>query len=408
MRWPAFALGSLLLVAPGCSRSEPRDPALSPPSAPLAPKGDPIVHVPLGGSGFQALPTRDGAWVFVSITAPDAGSPGIALYRRGDDGLSFVRRVPLDEAPAGMVLTHDGKLLIAAAGNRLAFLDVERLTGGREDAVLGALVEPGGKLGRIYVNVTADDRTLFCSDESARTITVVDLEKARASGFLPSAVIGKIPVGNAPIALTFSPDGRTLYTTSQGMPDLGWPRKCRPEGSSPETPPNHPEGAVIVVDVERAKVDPPHAVVGTIPAGCNPVRLVLSPGGDVAYVSARGMDELLAFDTKKLLAEPARALVGRVPVGPSPVGVAVIDGGRRVLVTSSNRFSSKPTDRQPLFVIDTARIAEGAAAVVGTLPAGAFPREMRVTADGQTLYLTNFVSKTLQVVDLTRLPVTPR
>jgi len=85
----------------------------------------------------------------------------------------------------------------------------------------------------------------------------------------------------------------------------------------------------------------------------------------------------------------------------------VFDAGRRVLVTSSNRFAGHADDRQPVYVVDTTRIDAGAKAVLGTIPAGAFPREMRVTADGKTLLLTNFRSKTLELVDLARLPLVP-
>jgi DNA-binding beta-propeller fold protein YncE len=42
---------------------------------------------------------------------------------------------------------------------------------------------------------------------------------------------------------------------------------------------------------------------------------------------------------------------------------------------------------------------------VSTIPAGSFPRELAVTADGHVLVLTNFASRTVELVDLTRLPV---
>ena len=56
------------------------------------------------------------------------------------------------------------------------------------------------------------------------------------------------------------------------------------------------EGAILVVDVARATRDPAKAVVGAAPAGCNPVRLATSPSGEVAYVTARTDNALLAFD----------------------------------------------------------------------------------------------------------------
>jgi DNA-binding beta-propeller fold protein YncE len=134
------------------------------------------------------------------------------------------------------------------------------------------------------------------------------------------------------------------------------------------------------------------------------VRLVLSPSGDRAYVSARNSNALLVFDTRKLRDDPTNALLGRVPLGTAPVGVAVIDSGRKIVVTNSNRFAADSTDRQTLTVVDASKISTGADAVIGAIPAGAFPREMRVTSDGRVLLLTNFGSRSVQMIDLSHLP----
>jgi DNA-binding beta-propeller fold protein YncE len=166
----------------------------------------------------------------------------------------------------------------------------------------------------------------------------------------------------------------------------------------------NPQGAIHIVDAEKAKTDPANAIVGNVPAGCSAVRLVLSPSGDRAYVTARNSNMLLAFDVAKLRADPTHALIGRVPVGSSPVGIAVVNGGRQVIVTNSNRFAGSADDHQNLTVIDASRIASGAGAIIGSIPAGAFPREMRVTSDGRTLILTNFGSRTIEMIDLARIP----
>jgi DNA-binding beta-propeller fold protein YncE len=83
----------------------------------------------------------------------------------------------------------------------------------------------------------------------------------------------------------------------------------------------------------------------------------------------------------------------------------VIDSGRKVIVTNSNRFAGTNADRQTLTVVDATRIAEAERAIIGSIPAGAFPREMRETSDGTTLVVTNFASKQIELIDLTRLPV---
>jgi len=380
----------------------------------------PVVVIELPGNPFQAIPTTNGCHVFVSIVGPvEPGDPrrpaqpgapngGVAVISRADGEPSLAGVITLEGSPYGMALTHDGQLLIVTSDDRVAFIDPARLAAGSANAILGYMND-APLAGRVYANVTPDDQWLFLSDESTKTISVVNLRKARASGFDRSAVVGQIPVGRAPIALTFSQDHRFLYTTSQVAPaTYGWPAVCRPpttevarQGSS------YAEGAILVVDVVRATHDPANAVIGAVAAGCNPVRLVTSPTGDVAYVSARTDNVVLAFDTKSLLVDPARALIGRVPVSDAPVGLAVLDKGARLAVTNSNRFGDSNT-AQSITIIDTKKIMSGEDAILGTVPAGVFPRELRLTEDKQTLLLTNFGSKTLALIDVARLPLDPR
>jgi DNA-binding beta-propeller fold protein YncE len=376
-----------------------------------------VAVVELPGNPFQAIPTADGCFVFVSLVGPvEPGDPrrppkpgapmgGVAVVGRADGEPSLIRVVKLEGSPYGMVLTHDGQLLIVTSDDRVAFIDPTRLIAGSADAVLGYLRD-APTAGRVYANVTPDDRWLFLSDESAQTISVVNLAKARASGFDESAVVGQIPVGRAPIALTFSPDHRLLYTTSQVAPAAyGWPAVCRAPGSdTTRQRTNYAKGAVLVVDVARATRDPANAVVAAVAAGCNPVRLVTSPHGDIAYVSARTDNALLAFDTGKLLTDSAHALIARIPVGDAPVGIAVLKDGAWLAVTNSNRFGDS-TATQSLMVIDARTTGSGKDAVLGRVPAGIFPRELRVTEDQRTLLLTNFGSRTLAVIDVARLPV---
>ncbi len=380
----------------------------------------PVSTVDLPGRPFQAIPTPDGCHVFVSLAGPvepgdprrppEPGAPagGVAVVGRRGGTPRLAHVMQLEGSPYGMTLTHDGRLLIVASDDKVAFIDTKRLLAGSVDAVLGYLSD-APMAGRIYANVSFDDRWLFLSDESARSISVVDLQKARATAFHPDSVVGQIPVGRAPIALTFSADHQRLYTTSQVTPETyGWPPVCHPPASDAvRQPPDYPEGAILVIDVVRATHDPANAVLGAVAAGCNPVRLVTSPGGDIAYVSARTDNALLVFDTGKLQSDPAHARIGRVPVGDAPVGIAVLNAGARLAVTNSNRFGSATTN-QSLTIIDATQIVSGDAAVIGSVPAGVFPRELTLSADKKTLFLTNFGSKNLAVIDVARLPVETR
>ena len=369
-----------------------------------APAKDASVDLDMRGRPFEPVPSPDGCWIFVTLTqSDDANGGAVAVVHRTGGSLSITRTVALKGNPTGAVLTHDAKLLIIADGGYLAFLDATRLETGDGDPVLGYMGD-GSPVGFIYVNVTADDRYLFAAAERAAAIVVIDLQQARAGGFKDRGVLAKLDVGNAPISVTLSPDGRFLYTTSEAaLPAWDWPRTCRPENPNARgRAPFHPQGAIMVFDVTRVLSDPARASVSRVAAGCNPVRLVLSPAGDVAYVSARDDNMLMAFDTQRLVTDTAHALLGKVEVGVAPVGVAVVDSGTRVVVTSSNRFGGGAQDRQPLTVVDAAKLRAATPAVVGTIQAGAFPRELRVTADGRTLFVTNFASRTLQMIDLAR------
>jgi DNA-binding beta-propeller fold protein YncE len=189
------------------------------------------------------------------------------------------------------------------------------------------------------------------------------------------------------------------------MPDWNWPRACKPEGAAvPDTVITNPEGAVVVIDVARAKTDPEHAVAARVPAGCSPVRMTRSPKGDRIYVSARNNNAVLEFDTAKLVSDSPHAMIGMAPTGDAPVPVMLVDGGRRLVVGNSNRFAGRG-EPDSLTVLDAAKIGKGLAAVQGMIPAGSFPREMAVSADGKTLFLTNFGSNSLQVLDIAHLPV---
>jgi len=347
--------------------------------------------------------SSDGCWVFVSMMDNDGGKgSGIAVLRRKSGRVDLVRTIPLPEPPAGIVLTHDGKLLIAAAIDKVVFLDVPCLISGCAAPVAGSFSD-GESMGSIYANVTPDDALLFVSEEAASAVTVIDLKHARRAGFGADSIIGKVPVGRAPIALTFSPDGRWLFTTSQvALKEWGWPAACKREGRSTVSGLVNPEGAVIVIDVARAKSDPVHAVAGRVPAGCSPVRMAISPSGERIYVTARNSNAVVAFETGKLISDPAHSRLGMAPVGSAPVPIALVGDGKTVVAGNSNRFAGG-NSAQSLTLLDAAKIRGHEDAAIGSVPAGAFPRELRASTDGRTLYLTNFGSNSLQVMDVGRL-----
>jgi DNA-binding beta-propeller fold protein YncE len=374
-------------------------------------------EVNLPGPPFGVVVSRDQKWIFVSISGDGRTQhSGIAVMRNRDGQIELLRTVPMARSPSGIVLTHDGEMLIAAAQDYVVFFDTRRLENGDPSPAF-QWVSDGPKAGSVYVNVTADDRTLFVSDESIHTITVIDLEKIRDLGRNSaanmqvinspkggsSAIVGRIPVGISPVALTFSNDGQWLFTTSEvAIPTWRWPRVLEREGAKSGEP-KIPEGAVIVIDVAKARTDPANSVLARVPAGGSPVRLALSPDGSRLFVSARNSNAVMVFDTMELVRNPAHAEPLRIPVGTNPVPVILVNNGKLALVGNSNRYSANAAENSSLTVLDTSRIGTQENPVVGSVPCGAYPREFHLAPDGQTLYLTNFRSNTLQVIDVSRL-----
>ena len=376
----------------------------------------PVREIELPGKPFGVVVTPDQKWIFVSLVGAGRQRPGIAVLENRSGRIDLARTVGLDSSPTGIVLSRDGTMLIAAAGDEVVFLDTGRLESGKGDAAFQWLQRESGA-GCINVNVTPDDRTLFVSEERERAITVVDLDAIRALGRDSSrnwrrredragpaaAVVGSIPTGNAPIALTFSRDSRWLFTTCEvAAAEWNWPRTLEREEAGPGAG-RVPEGAVVVVDVAKARTDPPHSVVARVPAGGSTVRAALSPDGARLFVTARNSDAVLVFATADLTAAAVRAKPVVIPVGRSPVPVVVTADGRFALVGNSNRFGADAMKHSTLSVLETARIGTAADPVIGRIPCGAFPREFCLAPDDRTLLLTNFQSASLDVIDTARL-----
>jgi DNA-binding beta-propeller fold protein YncE len=339
---------------------------------------------------FGVITSPDGRWVFVS------DSDGVTVLRAGAASPAVAKSVSLPGGQQGLgeALTPGGRYLLVAASTETAVLDVARLESGSAQAVVGSLPAPGGA---IEVATSADGRYVFTSLEDTGAIQVSDLARALSAGFQARGVtVGRIPAAFAPVGEAVSPDGRWLYATSEVVPSAGASRGPVTSRACPGDPDSLP-GVVRVVGVAAAEHHPATAVRATATAGASPVRVVLSPGAAVAWVTARGSDALLGFATSRLIsARPA--LVADVPVGSAPVGVVLVDGGRLAVVADSNRFAGPGA--QWLSVVSVQDALRGRPALVGQIRAGSFPRQFTLSPDGRTLYATNFASSQLETIQV--------
>jgi DNA-binding beta-propeller fold protein YncE len=345
---------------------------------------------PVAGRPFGVAVSPDGRWTFVALS----GASTVGVFRNEDPGAPVaVRTVAVPGQPLGEVLTRGGRYLLAADWlGGATVIDASRAEQGRPGAVLGTLSAPQGS-GAVEVAVSPDDRFTFVSLEDSAELAVFNLQRALAHGFSPSDFVGTIPVGEAPVGLAVSPDGRWLYATSEIE------QQARPSGGSLLGS----QGTLTVINVRRAETDPASSVMTTVTAGCNPVRVIVSADGSVIWVTARESDFLLGFSAARLLSDPAHALIARVRVGQAPVGLALVDNGTRIVVADSNRTSA-PGAASGLAVVSVAAALAARPALLGYVRAGGFPREMALEPGGRTLLVTDFSSQQLEAVNTTGLP----
>lgn len=370
----AFAsLLSILLAAPVAGQTAPAPaPAPAPPppaqAAQMCPSPAADQTIKLPARPFAAEPSRDNCYLFVSLMRRDDGAVTVIV---NEQGKFRIARTVTVKGGGGLSLSHDASLLAVAAGDAIVLLDVAKLETADQDPVVATLPDSGH--GAIYAQFSRDDARLFISEERNTSIAVIDVAAARG-GAGDKAIVGRVGVGIAPVGLALSPDGATLFSTSQVK---GTSDDCKPER---EGGPAHAQGVVTAIDVALAAQDPQHAVTGEIRAGCNPVRVVMSADGSNLWISQRGQDSVMSVDVASITSSTVSRNTMSVPVGRAPVGLAVRPDGAQLWVSNSDRFS---TASGSLTMISPA--SPGAAKASGSLAVGAFPRDLRFMPDGRTL-----------------------
>ena len=355
--------------------------------------------VAVPGRPADAVATADGQMLFVSlVTGENEDTGSIAVLTCSAGQYEFTHQLSLPDAPFGLALSHDGKVLLVADDRQVVFIDAAALRTGR-DVVLGKISDVTDLRSpqSIWVNFSPDDRFVFVSDEHHDTITVIDRHAAETSGYSRTAIVGAIPVGLAPIALTFSHDGNYLFTTSEIAPLSGsWPSECLQEGvPQPQARPL-PAGEIITIDVAKAERAPASSVVGVTRAQCSPVRLDLSPDGATAWVPNRASNTLIGYSTSALVHGNAGPQAV-IPVGAGPVPVLALPDGRYVLVGEANRFASSGTPQGFLDVVDVT-----SKSVMGRIAVGSFPRNLTLTNFGSVI-LTNYGTQTVSIFDVEKI-----
>jgi DNA-binding beta-propeller fold protein YncE len=355
---------------PACSTAAAAAPDLSTVTTAFAP-------VP-GGSPFGVAVSPDSRFAFVASVAEP-----LSVYSLALGGPAPVGTVSIGDAQtAGVTLTRDGRYLLAADDTGALVFRTSTLEkgGSLPFGAIATTLRSGGS-GAIEVATSPDGHFAFVTLEDSQEMAVFNLRRALAHGFGGSDLVGYVPLGLAPVGIAVSTSGRDLFVTSEGT-------------TASET-----EGTLTTVNLAKAERAPSHAVVSTVPAGCNPVRVVATRS--TVFVTSRASDAVVAFSVAGLVSHPAHALLGSVQVGEAPVGLALVKHDTRLVVADSNRFGASvaPSDLAVVTVGSNGQMTLG-----GYVDAGAFPRDMALSPNGKLLLVCNFDSGQLEAVQVAGLP----
>jgi DNA-binding beta-propeller fold protein YncE len=378
----------------------------APPEKPLKVK---YAYTPVPLVPFGLAWSRHAAYVFASLN-PNTGSRSktysLGVYSaKGGAPYKPLQQITLpvqgSASAFGTARTRGGRYLLVASGKGAIVIDTAKAVAGSPGAVLGTLSGNGGD-SAIEVTLSPNDAYAFVSEEYGNASTnnlgdieVFNLHQALTSGFSPKNFIGEIVLGRAVVGTAISPDGKTMYATSE----------ITPGGPTEPVDGVTGVGMLSVLDLKTLETVPGDALLRQITnVGCNAVRVTTSPNGKVVWVTARQSNAVLAYDAKKLLTDPLHAQLASVQVGTAPVGMAMIDGGRRLITADSDRFNAAGA-YTGLTVVDTAAaLAHQQNANLGRIPTGTFPREFALSPAGRALLVSDYGSNEIQTVVTASIP----
>jgi DNA-binding beta-propeller fold protein YncE len=336
------------------------------------------------------------------VTLSDGGElakGAIGVLKPVQGKLALASVLNLATEPVGIAFTADESIAAVAGSSRVYFVDVGELLAGHSSAILGTAEFDKGA-GTVSVALTRDERLLFTSDEEASTVTVIDFAAARASRFATAPVRGRITVDWSPTVLKMAADGEHVLLPVEGVRRKFKPPILCPGQAGGE--PVNPVGAILSIEISQALDSPATLEPSRSYAGCSPVRLELSKDGRTAFVTSREENVLQVMDLGMILHGKPNAVVAKVPVGPAPIGLALADHDRLALVSNSNRWAQEQTP-QTVTLIDIAGRHRSKPVVLGTIPVGVFPRDLAISRDGRVIVVSNFGSRSLTLLRVSKL-----
>ncbi len=260
------------------------------------------IPIPAGPHGLVVSP--DGLRVYASSD----GASTVSVISTATDRV--VSTIDVGKAPHGLAITRDGRqVLVAVFGtSEVAIIDTVR------NQVVARV--PVGNPHNIAISPDGKAAYVAAQQPGATALAILDLETRRQ--------VGTIPLDKTPRALSFSPDGNSLYLTLAGS-DAVQIVDPKPKANTGQitvrASPHHPlftgngeYGLVVSQGPGQLAVISPSSskVIGTIAVGKLPHWIATSSDGDTAYVTNEGSNTVSVVDVEK------QRVLATIPVGAAP------------------------------------------------------------------------------------------
>jgi PQQ-dependent catabolism-associated beta-propeller protein len=278
---------------------------------------DRVVHTVHVQGRPRGLAVRDGRlYVALSDQFQNVQGDEDAIVAIDPDSGKIVARYDAGTDPERFVLSHDGRLLIAANEDAGTATITELATGKiLETLVVG--IEPEG------VGISPDGRWVYVTAETSNTVSVIDMRARK--------VVKSFVVDPRPRVAAFSPDGKFAYVSSE-------------IGSS-----------VSRIDVAR------HEVIDVVEleAPAHPVGVVASPDGRWVYVATGHGNSVAIIDVRTWTVDAI------IPVGRRPWGVAINSDGTKLYTANGLSNDVSVVDTATRRVVKVIAAGEGPWDVAG-------------------------------------------
>jgi len=249
-------------------------------------------------------------------------------------------------------------------------------------ATIGVGEDPMG------IAITPDGKTAYVVNAGEGTVSVVDTAT--------STTVKTIKVGTRPFAIAITPDGRKAYVANFTSGDVSVIDTATNTASqTPIDVGNEPDAIAITPDGRTAYVanyrDDEISVLSTatdsevgerIKVGDGPSSIAITPDGRTAYVSNEIEGTVSALDTASSTVSGAR-----IEVGDAPFAIAVTPDGQRAYVANLHSDDVSAIDTSDNTI------------VASSIPVGKQPLALAITPDGRSVYVVNAGSNDVSVID---------